>query len=151
MQLTNDFLHLEFDDRNGSLISLRNAQSGEEHLPDIPRATLFRMLVPAETWQSRFIEANQQECQLSLNGQRLTLTYDTLHTADHDPYQTSGSPTWESENLSIRVVVTVDLPVGSPEAFLEMAIENHSNTSISEIWFPRLGGWTGMPAQGKTW
>jgi hypothetical protein len=147
MQISNGILSLDFDDHSGRLVSLKDAQSGEEHLPDAAQATLFRLLVPSEIWQSRFIEASQQPCRLSLRSHQLTLTYDQLRTAPCDPHL--GGVEWESETLPIRVVVTVDLPAGSPEAFFVMQVENQSTAPISEVWFPRIAGWTGYAGQGQ--
>ena len=62
MEIKNGCLKLEFDDHSGSLISLQDIRTGEEHLSDNSQASLFRLIIPAETWQSRFVEANQQDC-----------------------------------------------------------------------------------------
>jgi len=148
MQLSNGILSLDFDDHTGSLISLCDACTGEEHLADTEQATLFRMIVPEEMWQSRFIEANQQECSFDRQGDRLTLTYSSLHTAQKDLIK-PGRAQWQSETLPIQVVITVDLPAGSPDASFEMRVENHSQVAIGEVWFPRLGGWTGYAGPGK--
>ncbi len=136
MKLTNGIIALDFDDHNGCLLSLKDLRTGFEHLSNPQDATLFRLIAPSETWQSRYIDAQQQQASLELQGSRLTIQYDRLKTA---PVNTQG----ECDLLPVRVVVKVDLPAGSPEAFFVMEIENNSQSPLVEAWFPKLGGWTG--------
>ncbi len=136
MKLHNGLIALEFDDHNGCLRSLKDLRSGYEHLARPQDATLFRLIAPSETWQSRYMDAQFQQAHLELDGTRLKISYASLKTA---PVNTKG----ECDLLPVRVTVTVDLPPGSPEAFLVMEIENHSQSPLVEAWFPKLGGWTG--------
>ena len=149
MRLDNGILKLKFDDHGGSLVSLRDAHTDEEHLLDSAQTTLFRLIVPSPTWQSRFIEASQQVCRLSLSGEKLTLVYDGLRTAPCDPHRGEGAVEWPSEFLPIKLVIHVSLPAGSSEAIFELHIENHSDVPIAELWFPRIGGWTGYAGPGQ--
>jgi hypothetical protein len=54
-------LSFDFDDRIGGLRGLR---SSEEPLPDAAEAALFRLIIPAERWQSRYADARGQACQI---------------------------------------------------------------------------------------
>jgi hypothetical protein len=136
MELSNGIIALDFDERNGCLRSLRDLRSGVEHLPNPHDATLFRLIAPSETWQSRYMDAQHQQARLDLQDGLLTIIYDGLVTA---PVNTLG----DCDRLPIRVQVNVELPAASSEAFLSMRIENGSLAPLVEAWFPKLGGWTG--------
>ena len=136
MQLANGIISLDFDDRNGCLRSLRDLRTGLEHLPDASEATLFRLIVPAERWQSRYADTPAQSCRIEQHGERIVLRYDELKTAD-------------GAVLPIAATVTVELPAGSPEAFFTLELANDSAESVAEVCFPRLGGWTGYAGPGK--
>ncbi len=136
MQLENGIIGLEFDDHTGSLRSVRDLRTGEEHLPDTAEATLFRLIIPAEQWQSRYADAQRQTCRLERRQEQVILHYDAIQTAD-------------GATLPISVKIAVELPAGSAEAWFQMTIRNDSTESVAEVCFPRLGGWTGLAGPGK--
>jgi hypothetical protein len=136
MELNNGILLIDFDERTGCPHSLKDLRTGFEHINRPQDAALFRLLVPSETWQSRYIDSERQQARVEVSDGRAVIIYSGLRTA---PVDTDGN----CDILDMQVVVTVDLPPGADEVALRMEITNASPSPVSEVWFPRLGGWTG--------
>lgn len=136
MQLVNDLVRFEFSDQSGVLRQVQNLQSGQEYLLDPEGAALFWLTVPAGEWDSRYIDAAAQQCTINRSEHRLTIHYNHLIAVD-------------GEKHPIELTVTVDLPDGSHEAFFQMSIRNDGIVPITEVWFPRFGGWNGLAGPGK--
>ena len=136
MQLSNGVIRVSFDDVSGCVTELRDLRTGEDHLPDTQHADLFRFIVPAEQWQSRYADAAAQHCRWETPPDAVLLHYDELVLSD-------------ATRVPINVEVRVELPAGSAEAYFSITVRNHSSFPIAEVCFPKLGGWTGYAGPGK--
>ena len=115
---------------------MKDLRSGIEHLTNPADASLFRLISPTDAWQSRNIDAEQQQVRLDRHGNHVTIEYAGLKTA---PVDTDGN----CDRLDMRVIVTLDLAPGADEVMCQMTLDNRSDAAVTEAWFPRLGGWTG--------
>jgi len=130
MKLGNAHLALEFEEHTGNLVGIRNVPTNVEHLAAPGESQLFRLLVPdEERWLSRHcVSGAGGPPEMSAAGDELTIRFPRLRTP-------------EDEALEIAATVRVRLPADTDEALFTLAVENHSNALIHDVFFPCIGGW----------
>lgn len=143
MELSNQISRFVFDDTNGNLTQIEDLVNGRVFLKDPYGNQLFRLLIPSETWYSRHVDSSTtlHPPKLEFLGDVLKMRFDSL---------AAFNSTWsEGEPVDVTATVYIKLPENSAEAIFTLEIENKSDLPIHEIWFPWVGGITGIDGPGK--
>lgn len=130
MLLENNRLILKFDEKNGSIISFYDKQSGSDMINEKRLADNFRLLVPVPDYQCNYIDGMKQKNikVKSLDNNAVIVSIDGMEA--------------EKGRLDIKLEYTVKLE--DSQVIFKSKLENNTPFEISEFWFPRLGGWNSL-------
>ncbi len=137
LHLENDLVRFTFDRATGGLVGITDRANGQEHLADPAGGRLFRVVSPNALWSSRHADSHLSgppeislKRESSRPAQMLTIRYGCLRAMDGP--------------VEIGVTVRVALPDDEREALFTIEVTNHGEDRLHEVWFPWVGGWTGL-------
>jgi hypothetical protein len=135
MKLENGRVRFEFNDKTGSLEQITDLKTGFRHLDDSRGNRLVKLVVPTPEHNSRPLYSHEAgRPAMRRQGDTLTMAFPELR--DH------------GKKTGVLLTVHVRLPDGGDEAFFSAEIRNRSPYRVLEMWFPWIGGRSGVP--GKT-
>jgi hypothetical protein len=127
--LENNKIAIEIDARTGAITSFRVKGTpcdliGEKRLVDN-----FRLCVPLEGYLCNYIDGMKQTpSSVSKDGETVYIQYSGMKGEKG------------SYDISLRCSITLE----EDRVIFKSKLENNCGHKISEFWFPRLGGWTGL-------
>ncbi len=137
--IENELVSISVDSRSGDIIGLRNKRSGREYIAATEWTKVFRLNVPlpgritglnADYSANAFDSWQQSNCAITrgrdAKGQSLRISYPALKS--------------EAGTFPIGMIYTIRLDDGSDEAKLQLQIENRSEHTIREVFFPWISG-----------
>lgn len=139
MELTNGRLNVSFSPNTGSLLRISDSETGIVHLDatsgDRTDGRLFRIIVPSESWSSRFADSHETSPpKVTEKEDGLSMLFTNL--------QAGG------EEIGISAEVNLTLPRDADEIRFTIAIRNEGASPVTEVRFPWIGGWTGFGGSG---
>lgn len=138
IELTSGRLRMTFDPVAGSIQRVQDTVSSIEHLrPDLPvggPVGLFRVIAPADTWWSRYADADEQPPpDVSQSPGEIVLRYPDL--IGH-----GGERTGISAELRLGVSERPD------EILMSLDLRNAGSSVVNEVRLPWMSGWAGFGA-----
>ncbi len=135
MELTSGITKVVIDEKNGSIVLLKNTKTGFVHInnrDDRQRnGGLFRLIIPGKQWSSRHADSQEQAApQITTDGDVAILRY---------PQLLAGS---ENTGVSVEVRAWPDFDTG--EIRFQMKVANNGGEDVTEIQGPLLHGWKGV-------
>ena len=126
MKLENDHFRIGIAEASGAIESFHIKSTGSELIGEKRLASNFRILLPIADYQCNYIDGMQQTpVSAKLGGDSVTMTFRHMDTE-------RGS--WDVE-FSYTIQLRCDSVVFS------CSLTNHTPRPVSELWFPRIGGW----------
>ena len=123
----NDAVLLEVDSEHGTFLRLLDKASGIELAPPREFAENFRLLIPTSATPKNLLLGRKQKLTgASLNGQTLDLEWKRPLVDE------GGNP----HNIDVSMHVTMK----SAGIEVTCSVQNDSNETIEEVWYPMLGG-----------
>jgi len=96
---------------------------------------LLRIITPRPMWWSRYADSHEQTVEIAPDGEGIALRVNDLVTPD--------GPSGLRASVQVR-------PSGrEDEIGFSMQLENHGQSTVTEVLFPWLGGWTGYGGPGE--
>lgn len=130
MKLENRYYVVEIDDRSGVVTSLFDKAGELELISDARIGETFRLLLPLADCESNYAIGNDQE-----------LT--RIRSVDDGVViEWAGPLTTRHGSYPIAVSLHIEL-IGQSVQF-RLDVENHSDLDVAEVWYPMLGGITGV-------
>lgn len=140
MDLISGITKVVIDEKNGSIVLLKNTKTGFEHInnrDDRQRnGGLFRLIIPSKQWSSRYADSQEQaHPQITTEDNVVILRY---------PQLLAGS---EPTGVSVEVRVWPEVNTG--EIRFQIEVVNNGGEDVTEIQGPLLCGWNGVKGQAK--
>ncbi len=135
MELTSGITKVLIDEKNGSIVLLKNTKTGFEHINNRNdkhrNGGLFRLIIPSKQWSSRYADSQEQATpQIKMDGNVIILRYPQLLAAG------------EATGVSVEVRAWSD--DGNGEIRFQMKVANTGVDDVVEIQGPMLCGWKGV-------
>jgi len=129
------------DPNSCSIRALEDAGRGIRHVPagnpSNHYCSLFRIVTPSSEWKSRYAEgAGQKAPEARSDNDKLTFKFDDLAAKD-------------GRQTGIEAEVRICRSRAEDEIIFQLRITNRGSNDITEVVFPRIGGWTGLGGPGK--
>jgi hypothetical protein len=136
VRLENPSYVVEFDSDHGRLIRFFDKRSKTELISEPRLASNFRLLIPLPMLEGNYVQGAEQKLTNHEQSENsLTLNWKGPLTNDKGKYDV---------DVTMRVVLN-----GSSAEF-RLNLANHDNYSIDEVWYPVLGGITGIGKREDT-
>ena len=136
MRLENSNYTIEVSKGNGLLCHFYDKRSRTELISEPRLADNFRLLVPLPDLEGNYILGSEQKLtRYEQNPDSLVLYW-------------NGPLTNAKARYDIAVTMTISFVADAVE--VRLALENHSDRSIDELWYPILGGVTGVGKREET-
>jgi hypothetical protein len=139
MKISNEYISLEFNESNGSLIQVKDEKTGHCHLGAPGEGELIKLFVPDEEndLSRHCFSSNSCKPDIRLENNKLDIYFNKMKTS-------SG------ELLDIKALAHITIPENTNEAIFSLEIINDSNELISEVFYPYVGGWRGHNLRGES-
>jgi len=130
IELENSAYAIALDSASGIIVSLWDKKSGVNLITEPRLADNFRLLIPLRDLEANYILGREQRLTRYEKGpDRLTLTW-------------QGPLTNPRGRFDVAVTMTILLTAMAVEFSLE--VHNQTPHDIAEVWYPILGGFTGI-------
>jgi len=135
MILENRHFRIEIRPSDGAITSLYLKKANHELIAESRLATAFRLCVPVEDYQANYVEGvSTNPAEITSDGQSVTVTL-------------RGMQAFMGElDITLSFTITLD----DDAVKFSARLTNNSDATISEFWFPRIGGITGFDAQQQS-
>lgn len=98
---------------------------------------LFRLIVPSVEWKSRFVDSKDQKATgEQANEDRRSILFDDLVARD-------------GKTTSVMAEINISRSAAADEILFQLSLKNLGANDITEVVFPRFGGWTGQGGSGQ--
>jgi len=136
IRLENATYRIEVSPENGALSRIYDKQSRTELISEPRLADNFRLLIPIPGLEGNYVLGTEQKlARHEQNGSLLTLYWQSPLTNSKGKYDVDARMT---------IALTEDA------AEVKLFLGNRSNRSIDEVWYPVLGGITGIGERENT-
>jgi hypothetical protein len=128
--LGNQFLEVEFNKKNGTILGLKNKHTGKDYILKKELAKIFRLVVPLKDWLGHHIDASNQK----LNSFQLKKSEEAMEVIfKYSKLETS----YGSFDINVRYGAFI---TDDPALTFWIEIQNNSQNEVTEVWFPWIGG-----------
>jgi hypothetical protein len=127
MILENGNLRIEVSKKNGAITSLILKEFNSELLGEPRLAANFRLCVPKKDYLCNYVDGMQQApASIVKDTNTITVVFTGLY----------------SETGPVEIDLSYTITLLEDSVSFQSRLTNRGHLSISEFWFPRLGGWT---------
>ena len=130
MHIENEYYRVEVDQSTGALTQVRDKQGGFDLVSEPRLAASFRLLVPLPELRSNYLDGLQQDIStISAADDRMEIRYDGPLVGPRGTYD---------------IAMTLRIEFADERLLFSCRLTNNCPHAVSEVWYPMLGGMTGL-------
>ncbi len=130
VELENGFYRVEVDLKNGTIVGLRDKIGSIDLITEPRLADNFRLLIPLPDLEANYVLGREQQL--------------TSHEKGPDSLDLTWQGPLKSSKGDFDVSVSMKIRLTGPSLEFSLSVENRTQHQVAEVWYPILGGFTGI-------
>jgi hypothetical protein len=130
IEIENPYYLVAVDTENGAIVKLLDKRSGVNLISEPRLADNFRLLIPLPDLEANYILGREQQL--------------ALHEKGHDSLNLTWKGRLVNPQGSFDVTVSMTIRLVGPAIEFSLKVRNQTPQRIAEVWYPILGGFTGI-------
>ncbi len=130
IDIESDYYLVRVDAGNGAIVKLLDKKGGIDLITEPRLADNFRVLLPLPDLEANYIVGPQQKL--------------TSHHQGNDSLELTWQGPLRNPKGDFDLNVAMRIKLNGPSIEFSLHVENHTSHQVAEVWYPILGGFTGI-------